>query len=294
MGLLMLTKLMTFPAAGAMHAVDEDCQWIRNAAVRSLYDELCLYPKPGLVSRIDTGSHSDMTAALFMKSLFSLRHYFSSMYMAGRRHAPFAQLQQLGLAAEVRMLRATAGVNTHRGAIFNLGVLCAAVGKWDAGGRCASLQRLMQESWAGDIKAADSRAEGDSNGARACRTYAVGGARGEAAAGFPHVFAVGLPALRGARRRGAGKAQATVQAMFAIMASLEDTNLLHRAGARGLRDARAAAAGFLADGGVLRSDWMTSAVGIHRRFVAERLSPGGTADLLAATLFIDDVLKRSL
>lgn len=266
-----------------------------RAAVQALYRELCLYPKPGLVSKVDTGSHEDMTAQMFVRSLFSLRHYFSAIYLAGANNVPFSELRRLGIEAERRMLRATGGVNTHRGAIFNLGLLCAAAGRCDADGnatanaaeRHIALSGIVIDRWAACIKAADSRAADQSNGERACRAYAVGGARGEAAAGFPHVFKVGLPALAMARRAGAGESAACAQAFFAIMASLEDTNLLHRGGAEGLACARDAAASFLADGGVLSAGWRERAAQIHRDFVRRRLSPGGSADLLAATLLVD-------
>jgi hypothetical protein len=98
---------------------------VARLAVRSLHEELCLYPKPGLVSLVDTGSHDDMDAVTFMRSLFSLRHYFKKICLAGWDNAPFAQLKQLGIAAEAAMLKATRGINTHRGAIFSLGMLCA-------------------------------------------------------------------------------------------------------------------------------------------------------------------------
>ncbi len=96
--------------------------------MRSLYQELALYPKPGLVSFRDNGAHRDMNAATFVRSLFSLRGYFVAIAAAGMRDAGFAELQQLGLAAESRMLRATRGINTHRGAIFTHGMLAAAAG----------------------------------------------------------------------------------------------------------------------------------------------------------------------
>ncbi|HWW69324.1 MAG TPA: triphosphoribosyl-dephospho-CoA synthase, partial [Duganella sp.] len=107
---------------------------IARLAVGSLYAELCLYPKPGLVSLVDSGSHRDMNAATFMRSLFSLRHYFRSICLAGLIGAPFARLKQLGIEAETAMLKATRGVNTHRGAIFSLGLLCAAAGRARAQG----------------------------------------------------------------------------------------------------------------------------------------------------------------
>ncbi|MDP3337407.1 MAG: triphosphoribosyl-dephospho-CoA synthase, partial [Rhodoferax sp.] len=99
------------------------------AAVRALYAEVALEPKPGLVSFRDCGSHTDMTAQTFMRSLFALRGYFPHMVRAGHTGAPFAALEGLGKNAEARMLTATGGINTHRGAIFGLGLLCASAGR---------------------------------------------------------------------------------------------------------------------------------------------------------------------
>ena len=77
-----------------------------------------------------------------------------------------------------------------------------------------------------------------------------------------------------------------MQTCFALIAALEDTNLLHRAGLPGLRYAQSAARAFLDDGGVGRRDWRERANVVHRSFITRRLSPGGSADLLAMTLFI--------
>lgn len=268
-------------------------QQVARAAVRALYDEMCLYPKPGLVSKHDNGSHDDMQAATFIRSLFSLRHYFAAIYQAGARDAGFAELTRLGLAAEATMLRATSGVNTHRGAIFNLGLLCAALGKADAAGNPADLAQIVVDSWGADIKLADSKDRSSSHGSLVCRKYAVGGARGEAAAGFPHVFKIGVPALNAIRLAGGSVVAARCQSFFAIMAALEDTNLLHRAGVEGLHYARTSAISFLAEGGVFAANWLQRAKQIHQAFVARRLSPGGSADLLAATLFIAAMMERT-
>src|SRR5688500_7492269 len=104
-------------------AIDAPSAAIGRKAIHALYTELTLYPKPGLVSPIDSGAHDDMNMATFMRSLFALRSYFREIARAGSRHADFAELQSLGLAAEHRMIAATRGANTHRGAIFTLGLL---------------------------------------------------------------------------------------------------------------------------------------------------------------------------
>jgi triphosphoribosyl-dephospho-CoA synthase len=95
-------------------------------------------------------------------------------------------------------------------------------------------------------------------------------------------------AVRVHRPRLAFRTQAArVQGFFAILASMEDTNLLHRGGAVGLRYAQEAAIRFLEQGGIEQADWRERAVAVHRAFVVRRLSPGGCADVLAVTLFLD-------
>src|SRR5271165_693458 len=127
-----------------------------------------------------------------------------------------------------------------------------------------------------------------SHGAEALRRYRAGGARAEAAAGFPHVYEVGLPALRSGRFLTSGDENAArVHACFALLATLEDTNLLHRSGEAGLRFARRAARDFLGRGGVGQVHWQSRAAEIHHEFIARRLSPGGCADLLAMSLLVD-------
>jgi hypothetical protein len=108
---------------------------IGRLAIRSLYREVALAAKPGLVTPWGNGSHDDMDYATFMRSLHALRPYFPAIAACGSERPDFAPLQQLGIDAEADMLLATGGVNTHRGAIFNLGLLSAAAGWRLAEGR---------------------------------------------------------------------------------------------------------------------------------------------------------------
>lgn len=259
-------------------------------ALAALHAELTCYPKPGLVSLVDPGSHADMDASTFLHSIESLRGYFASMAAAGAAGAGFAALNALGRTAERRMLEATRGRNTHRGAIFTLGLLTAAAATCSrvpgvvdaAAAACATVGR----AWGREILAAEHAPAPLSNGAAARWRYGVSGAREEAAGGCPTVLP-GLAALRAARAAGADANAAAVQALFAIVAVLPDNNLLHRGGPGALAWAQAEARGFLAAGGVLSRGWWLRALDLHRRFVAARLSPGGAADLLAAVLFLD-------
>lgn len=281
---------MTALTLARVLAVDEGhaaARIIARAAIRSLHAELVCCPKPGLVTPLDCGSHRDMNAETFLRSLFALGHYFHLIAMAGGNCACFAELQQLGLAAEARMLHATRGANTHRGAIFALGLLAAAAGRLAANRRgwaAASLSATVVQLWSRDLL--EHRPVSGSHGLETAWRFGAGGARAQAVAGFPAVFEIGVPALRAAHASGCDPNRAHVQTLFTLIATLEDTNLLYRGGREGLYYAQLTAAEFLAEGGVYRSSWRDRVLAIHRKFVVRNLSPGGAADMLAATCFI--------
>jgi triphosphoribosyl-dephospho-CoA synthase len=259
-------------------------------AEHSLLLEVATFPKPGLVSDVDNGSHTDMDAALFRRSAAAIRPFFRELVIAGGCNAEMATLRRIGLRAEHAMLHATRGVNTHRGAIFGVGLLCAAAGLRARGHDYVKvpLGRLVAARWGRDIIGGPRLS--DSHGEMASRRYGAGGARREAARGFPSVYEVGLPAFLTALHATAGDAAAArVQACFALIAVLEDTNLLHRGGAGGLRFAQQCAQHFLDAGGVRQPHWQVHAEVVHRAFVERRLSPGGAADVLAMSVFAADL-----
>jgi triphosphoribosyl-dephospho-CoA synthase len=260
---------------------------IAACAVQCVLAELETWPKPGLVSHVDCGSHEDMDANLFRLSAAAIAPYFHALAQAGAQGCEMNLLRVIGLDAERAMLEATSGVNTHRGAIFGLGLLCAAAGARTAGRIPAdcSLGAAVGILWGRSILQGPVLLHSHGSGAR--RRFGAGGARIEAAHGFPTVYQVGLPALRAASRDVPNDAEAArAAACFALIASLEDTNLLHRGGVAGLEFARRTARAFLEEGGVSRPDWRARAQSVHESFVARRLSPGGSADLLALTLFV--------
>ncbi len=267
-------------------------QGIGRAATVALYDELALYPKPGLVSVVDTGSHADMDAATFMRSLFALRHYFVQIAELGADGAPFAELERAGIDAECLMLQATAGVNTHRGAIFSLGLLCAAAGRLAVRAEpCspAALHGTLLQTWGLALSERCLRGSSESNGQRAARQHGLASVGEAAARGFPVLFEVAVPALCRALASGLNDRLARLQTLFHIIAVLADTNLAHRGGLAGLRFAQRAAAEFLSAGGAQRPDAIAHAEAVHRAFVARRLSPGGAADVLAAACWVHRV-----
>jgi triphosphoribosyl-dephospho-CoA synthase len=261
------------------------CSIIGRAAVRALYAEIALYPKPGLVSPRDSGAHQDMDFSTFLRSLFALRSYFPAMAQAGAEEMPFSALQVIGLAAEARMMQATGGINTHRGAIFSLGLLAAAAGALRPGASAASLAGHVARAWGAGILGS-APATASSHGLAASRSYGIRGAREEAAEGFPILIQHALPSLKACLSAGADAEAAAVQSLFVIITQLDDTNLLHRGGPAGLDFAQRSAQDFLDRGGIFAPGWYERAQDLHHAFVARRLSPGGAADMLAATLFL--------
>jgi triphosphoribosyl-dephospho-CoA synthase len=282
----------------SMNGVPRGAHRIARLAVRSLYQELALYPKPGLVSFRDNGAHVDMNAETFVCSLFSLRGYFVAIAEAGMREAKFNELQQLGVAAESHMLRATHGINTHRGAIFTHGILAAAAGCATARNLTLSddnLRAIVITNWSRDLRAiAVACAAIPTHGQQVAARHGVTGARGEALLGFPSVFDIALPGLRSALDRGADSGLALLHTFFVLLAETLDTNVLFRGGAEGLRFIQAKAGEFLERGSVFEPGWQERAESLHRQCSAKNLSPGGCADLLAAAWFVHQLQTDQL
>jgi triphosphoribosyl-dephospho-CoA synthase len=272
---------------------------IGHAATLALHDELMLAPKPGLVSPRDSGSHDDMDVHTFGRSLFALRRSFPAFALLGAQRAPFAALQACGLEAEARMLTATGGINTHRGAIFQLGLLCAAAGALGTHGTTPPLARpltpdairaALRQHWGADLQAKAARPRCDTPGGRALQRHAgLRGAAAEAAAGLPTLFDNVWPALREALAAGLDSRHARLHALMHGVAALDDTTLVHRGGLAGLHWAREQARAWLAAGGAFQPDALQRADALHRAFVARRLSPGGAADLLSAACWLQRV-----
>jgi triphosphoribosyl-dephospho-CoA synthase len=268
-------------------------------AVEALLDEARLSPKPGLVDSRGNGAHSDLTLPLMCRSAHALGPSYTRMAQAGRRAgAPTLALREtlgrLGREAEATMLATTGGVNTHRGAIWALGLLAAAAATQldDVGvDRVAPTAAHLAATAAAIARHADRHAPASTGhkGEQACRDFNVAGARGQAQAGFPHVIECGLPELQLSRARGDSETAARLNALLAIMSRLDDTCVLARGGPQALRQVQAAAAKVLASGGAATLAGRHAMRALDTLAIDNQVSPGGAADLLAATLFLDRV-----
>lgn len=275
------------PAACEPESCDRE---LASRAVAALVAEAELTPKPGLVDRRGGGAHGDMDVALMRASATALYDGFARMARAARRHgtpsrALREELAALGRAAERDMFATTGGVNTHRGAVWALGLLTAAAALAPGG----APERLARKA-ARIARHSDTACPPEAlatNGARATAGYGVHGARGQAQAGFPHVTDVALPALRAVRARGAGETTARLDALLALMAALDDTCVLHRGGTEGLRTVQRGADAVLRSGGAGAEAGRAELNLFDAELTRRRLSPGGCADLLAAALLLD-------
>lgn len=281
------------------HFAPADARRIGDLAVQALVDEVQTTPKPGLVDLRNNGSHRDMDAALFRTSAEALRPYFRRCAEIGQQTSgsspeqTFAQLRQAGQQAEQTMFAATGGVNTHKGAIFTLGILCGAAGRlWQPvpGWTEQALFSQVQAMTAGPVGRDFQDGPADTAGMKLYREQGIRGIRGEVMEGLPSVANIGLPAYRAGLARGLDANRAGTLTLLELIAAVTDTNLRKRGGEAGARAAAQAAANLL-QGPQLPTrqqiedldDW----------FIQRSLSPGGCADLLAAVYFVQSLLEES-
>ena len=270
--------------------VEGGAEWLARTATQCLIDEARLSPKPGLVDSRGNGAHHDLTLALMERSAHSLTSTFQALaQQSWQRPADIALRQtvgRLGREGEKQMMTATDGVNTHRGAIWALGLLVSAVAMHGGTGSAQQVAATAAEL----AKLPDAAAPRVySKGLRATHRYQVPGAREEAQQAFPHVMQRALPQLRLSRLNGSSETQARLDALMAIMTSLTDTCVLSRAGLEGLDAMQDGARAVLRAGGCAHPAGQAALAMLDEQMLALNASPGGAADLLAATLFLDRI-----
>ncbi|MFH0274950.1 triphosphoribosyl-dephospho-CoA synthase [Vibrio jasicida] len=267
---------------------------IGDMARWALETEVLLSPKPGLVDQLNTGSHQDLTVDLMLRSARALMPLFTQMAQAGQEHveADLTLLRErighLGRVAEEAMMIETQGVNTHRGAIWALGLLATAAGQLSAQQPDNLTAQSLCEQAGVLARLPDQYAPiVFSKGLHATRRYKINGAREEAQNGFLSITECALPELRGSRHRGDSEEAAQLNALLALMTRLDDTCVLSRSGIEGLELMQSGAKEILATDGSASLQGMAKLIELNKKMVAINASPGGAADLLAATLFVD-------
>ena len=265
-----------------------------SLAARALKIEALLAPKPGLVDGVDPGAHLDMDYSTLLCSIDAIRPFFSRMGQASTA----GELRQLGIDAEQAMLAATGGVNTHRGAIFAIGLALAAVGRLGASAcqglgvddrrmEVADSEKVMQNRLVEIARAIFDNSLIDkalhstrkSHGVEAVEKYGVRGAKQMALEGYPELFSSWLPFFRQVNHTQYG----LQKTLLLIMSTLDDTCVIHRVGFDRAQEVKKEAADLLA--GFSRQGLEE----MNLRYKAEGISPGGAADMLALTILTDSL-----
>lgn len=274
---------------------------ISRRAVEAMLLEAACTPAPGLVDRVNSGAHHDMDFLTFMSSTSAIAATMTRCAAAGWNHdGPPAgllpQLRRIGREGEQKMFHATRGVNTQKGLIFLMGLLCAATAViWrrqevqpSAHEICAMVAALCTDIVNRELSPLLERlpARPVTSGERLYLDHRATGIRGETERGLPSVLQHGLPCLREALDRGLYLNDALVQTLLRLMTVVEDTTVLHRHDPATLAEVQQKAASILDLGGMYTQEGAAAVMQLDLEFIRRWISPGGVADLLAATYFL--------
>lgn len=273
-------------------------QFIGETAYHALIQEVNTTPKPGLVDRNNQGAHKDMCIEHFQASADALRPYFCRIAREGYltkklpAHETLKVIRKIGKEAEQAMLQATGGVNTHKGAIFSMGLLCAAAGRVSP--HLWSMETLLLEcaEMAKGIIASDTagitRETAQTNGEKLYLEYGITGVRGQAESGFPAVKYTAYPVYQDALKQGYSINDAGCITLLHLIASTDDTNLISRSSRAQQLVLRQQITDILSENPYPGTETILK---MDQEFIQRNLSPGGCADLLAMVYFLYNIEK---
>ena len=280
---------------------------IGRVAQAALIAEVLITPKPGLVDRISNGAHQDMDLQTFVRSTSALGDTFAALTKAAMDFSQekpikelFPLLKRIGIEGEKKMFSATSGINTHKGLLFSIGLICGATGYRHTHVTDLELSGIIRQMCTG-LVSRELDTDQDKVATYGQTLYereGITGARGEAEAGFPAVFQAAehlkdRMTLKGSPFSNNLNASA-LQVLMENMVNFEDTNIAGRCGLDMLRYAQDRAMSYLREGGVA-SDWKMEILrDMDRDFSKMNISPGGSADTLAGALFIYDLDRLNL
>lgn len=270
-----------------------------HLAWRAMLTEVNLSPKPGLVDRYNCGAHKDMAIVDFYRSALAIQAWLPRFIEYGAccaqlpPHDVLSGLRPIGMACEADMFRATEGVNTHKGSIFSLGLLCAAIGRLHQQQRPVTPESICDTA-ASFCHGLSERELHHNNqqitaGQRLYKQLGLTGARGEAEAGFPLVIRHALPRYRKLLAEGRDPELALLDTLLLLISLNGDTNVASRGGAPGLRWIQHQASRLLQNGGVRTPADLAQVHRFDRECIERNLSPGGSADLLILTWFLAQI-----
>lgn len=270
---------------------------IAHLATQALQAELDTTPKPGLVDKDNNGAHRDMDYALMQRSINTLHPYFVKLALLGCADAlpTHASIRDIGIEAEKAMLSATNGVNTHKGALFSMGLAVVAAAHEERK-IAANEEQILKERNGGEdvlvslqttIKALAASFP-DTNGTHGSKakllskgTTAIKGALDNAREGYEMLFAEWLPFY--IERRKERDAYTLHKTLLRIMCDLDDTNVIYRTDLATAEEVKQEARA------LLDSFSETALKDMDRHYTTRNISPGGAADMLSLTVFVGSV-----
>lgn len=276
---------------------------LAEMAVEAMLMEVISAPTPGLVNRFHSGAHKDMDVFTFMKSTAALISFMERFAMAGWLHkgelpSLVPVLQRIGIEAEAKMFGATGGINTHKGMIFLMGFVVATLGYLKRNHQHVSdilfvhtMQTLCKGIVEQDLESLKTQGKPPrSIGEKLYLEYGLSGVRGEVEAGLPAVFQKGIPALEEGKNEGLSVNDGLVHCLIALMAVTEDTTILHRNPLAVLEEVQRTSKEICALGGMKTKEGRQRIEQLDEEMIARRISPGGSADLVAVSYFLHQLL----
>ena len=270
---------------------------IAHLATQALQAELDTTPKPGLVDKDNNGAHRDMDYALMQRSIHTLHPYFVQLALLGFADTlpSHTSIRDIGIEAERAMLAATNGVNTHKGALFSMGLAVVAAAHEERK-IAANEEQILKERNGGEdvlvslqttIKALAASFP-DTNGTHGSKakllskgTTAIKGALDNAREGYEMLFAEWLPFY--IERRKERDAHTLHKTLLRIMCDLDDTNVIYRTDLATAEEVKQEARA------LLDSFSKAALKDMDRHYTTRNISPGGAADMLSLTIFIGSI-----
>lgn len=251
---------------------------IAHLATQALQAELDTTPKPGLVDKDNNGAHRDMDYALMQRSIHTLHPYFVKLALLGCADAlpTHTSIRDIGIEAERAMLSATNGVNTHKGALFSMGLAVVAAAHEKNTDSLQTTIKALAASFPDTNGTHGSKAKLLSKG-----TTAIKGALDNAREGYEMLFAEWLPFY--IERRKERDAHTLHKTLLRIMCDLDDTNVIYRTDLATAEEVKQEARA------LLDSFSKAALKDMDRHYTTRNISPGGAADMLSLTIFIGSI-----
>jgi triphosphoribosyl-dephospho-CoA synthase len=268
---------------------------IAGYAIEAMLCEVAAYPSPGLVSSVSKGAHKDMDHYTFIKSTSILSKYMVLFAQEGYSNKTpseiFKAIRLIGIEAESEMFEGTKGVNTHKGMIFLLGISCTAVAKAiyhkKSFGEIQEIIKQMTKGIVQDELFYMDKGKATSHGEELFLKHNVEGIRGQVERGIPLVFDYSLEIYK--ENKDLELNDRLIHTLLCIMKYCEDSNVLYRHSMDTLKKVQEKATKVISLGGMTTEIGRTTIGTLNKEFIKDYISPGGSADLLAVTVFFNSV-----